>query len=140
MAMVFQFKPVFPGNLMLGPLDRCVLEFRHSIAHTTDQMVMVGFGARAFIVRIAARAETLRHHARLQKDRKIAVNRIPRNLKPLLLKTGDEAIHIKMPGLAFNPRDQPETLTRQTAPLAADKALELFLMLDHKEGFLEERY
>lgn len=106
MAMVFQFKAVFLRNAALGLLDLRIFELHDFFTLATDQMIMVRLGTPALIIGIATRPETLRDHARLKKDRKIPVNRIARDLKPLFFKTGDKDIHVEMPALAFDPFNQ----------------------------------
>ena len=77
MAMVFQFKTVLLRDATLGLLDLRVLELHDFPALAADQVIMVGFGAGAFIVSVPTCPETLRDHTGLKKDREIPVNRIP---------------------------------------------------------------
>ena len=66
MTMVFEFKTILLRNMSLGPFNLRVLELHHLLALTADQVIMMRLGTGAFIVSIATRPETLRHHARLQ--------------------------------------------------------------------------
>ena len=131
MTMIFQFKSVLLRDAALSLLDLRVLELHHFFTFPANQMVMMGLGTPALVISIAARSKTLGDHARLQKHRKIPVDCVPRDLEPLFFKTGNENVHVEMPALELDPFDQLEPLTRQPAPLAADKTLELFSILDH---------
>lgn len=133
MAMVFQFKTVLLRNMVLRLFDLRVLELHDFLTFTADQVIMVGLGTTALIIGIAARPETLRHHACFKKDREVPVDRVPRDLQPLFLETGNKDIDIKMPALAFDPLDQFQTLPRQTASFAANKTFEFFLIFDHRK-------
>ena len=77
MAMVFQFKPVLLRDADLGFLNLRVLKLHNSFTLAADQVIVVGLGTPAFIVGVAACAETLRDHPRLKKDWEISVDRIP---------------------------------------------------------------
>jgi hypothetical protein len=99
-------------------------------------MIMMSFGAPAFVIGVAACPETLRHHARLKKYRKIAVDCIPRDLEPLFFETGNKNVDVEMSALALDPLDKLKALPRQTAPLAADKTFEFFLIFDHEAKLL----
>jgi len=136
MTVVFQFKAVFLRDLALSLLDPGVLELHHLFALATDQMVMMGLGTPALIIGVPARTETLRDHARLQKDRKIPVDRIPRYFEPLFLETGNKNVHVEMPVLPLDPFDQLQTLACEPAPLAADEPLELLSIFDHNRKIL----
>ncbi len=89
-------------NAPLRLLDLRIFELHDFLTLAADQMIVVGLGTPALIIGIATRPETLGDHACLKKNRKIPIDRIARNFKPLLFKTGDKDIHVEMSALALN--------------------------------------
>jgi hypothetical protein len=75
--MVLQFKTVLFRNAALCFFDLGILELHDLRTLAADQMIVVGPGTSAFIVSIATCPEALSDHTRLEKDRKIPVNRVP---------------------------------------------------------------
>ena len=140
MAVILKLECVLFRNPLLGFFDSRVLELHNLPASAADQVIVMGLGTRAFVVRVAACAKALRHHARLQKDRKVAINRIPGDLQPPFFEAGNEHVHIEMPALAPDPRDQLQPLARQAASPPPDKALEFFVMVDHTAGSSKRSY
>jgi hypothetical protein len=136
MAMVFQFKTVLLSDAALRLFDLRILKLHDPLTPAADQMVMMGLKTPALIISTPTRPEALRDDTCLQKNWKIPVDRIPRDLQPLFFKAGNKNVDVEMPALALDPLDQLEPLPGQPAAFAADKPLEFFFVFDHRKNLL----
>jgi hypothetical protein len=134
MTVKFNLESGAFGDLFLEFLDHGVPELDYPFAIPAIQMVVVLLRFGGFIKSIPARFEALLDHARIEKDRKVTVDRIAGDFKAFFLEPADKPVHVKVTPLTADPTQELQTLPGHAEIFLFKKIAEEVLLSLRHEG------